>query len=126
MRTARRPPATSTTSSWRRSSGLGPPGLVCCHWDGDPGNNRLENLRWDTPKANCADTIRHGRQKFGEEAASKLLAEQVVEIRRLHARGVPISKLAADYAVTWPAIQKIVKGLSWRHLLPSFDPLNPS
>jgi hypothetical protein len=22
-----------------------PEGLVCCHWDGDPGNNRLENLR---------------------------------------------------------------------------------
>src|SRR4051794_35697091 len=24
-----------------------PPGLICCHWDGDPANNHLENLRWD-------------------------------------------------------------------------------
>lgn len=22
-----------------------PPGLICCHWDGDPTNNRVENLR---------------------------------------------------------------------------------
>jgi hypothetical protein len=37
-----------------------PDGLMCCHWDGDPANNRLENLRWDTPRANELDKIRHG------------------------------------------------------------------
>jgi HNH endonuclease len=28
--------------------GTCPPGLICCHNDGDPSNNRLLNLRWDT------------------------------------------------------------------------------
>ncbi len=107
-------------------SGPRPEGLVCCHWDGDPSNNRLTNLRWDTQKSNAADAIRHGRRKFGEEAGSVLLVDQVVEIRRLHGERVPIGKLAADYGVSWPAIQKIVKGLAWRHLLPSFDPQNPT
>jgi hypothetical protein len=37
-----------------------PEGLECCHWDGDPGNNRPGNLRWDTSSANLLDRQRHG------------------------------------------------------------------
>ena len=38
-----------------------PEGMECCHFpDRDPSNNRLENLRWDTHKANVADSIKHG------------------------------------------------------------------
>lgn len=40
--------------------GLAPDGMVCCHNDGDPSNNRLENLRWDTPSANMLDRVKHG------------------------------------------------------------------
>lgn len=36
-------------------------GLECCHNNGDPADNRLENLRWDTSKANSEDIARHGR-----------------------------------------------------------------
>lgn len=38
-----------------------PPGLECCHDDGNPGNNHVSNLRWDTHLANMADVRRHGR-----------------------------------------------------------------
>jgi len=38
-----------------------PPGLEGCHYDGDPKNNALTNLRWDTYEANRADMRRHGR-----------------------------------------------------------------
>jgi hypothetical protein len=31
-----------------------------CHADGDPSNNRLANLRWDTKPANAEDSIAHG------------------------------------------------------------------
>lgn len=37
-----------------------PPLMEGCHGDGDAGNNRLSNLRWDTKPANMADSIRHG------------------------------------------------------------------
>lgn len=37
-----------------------PPGYVGCHNDGDPTNNRLSNLRWDTQSANVRDAVRHG------------------------------------------------------------------
>lgn len=36
-------------------------GHDACHWDGDPSNNNIENLRWDTKSANMADKMRHGR-----------------------------------------------------------------
>ena len=35
-----------------------PEGKEACHNDGNQRNNRLDNLRWDTPKANAADRIR--------------------------------------------------------------------
>jgi hypothetical protein len=37
-----------------------PPGLDGCHWDNDPTNNHLTNLRWDTPGNNNLDKQRHG------------------------------------------------------------------
>lgn len=37
-----------------------PDGMEACHGDGDPDNNRLTNLRWDTRSANQMDSVRHG------------------------------------------------------------------
>lgn len=37
-----------------------PTGSVGCHNDGNPQNNALLNLRWDTQASNIADALRHG------------------------------------------------------------------
>jgi hypothetical protein len=37
-----------------------PSGMEACHGDGNPWNNALSNLRWDTRTANVADAKRHG------------------------------------------------------------------
>ena len=37
-----------------------PEGMECCHKDGNPENNRLDNLRWGTKSSNTKDSIRHG------------------------------------------------------------------
>jgi hypothetical protein len=34
--------------------------MECCHYDGDPANNRVGNLRWDTRSSNNLDAVRHG------------------------------------------------------------------
>lgn len=39
----------------------------CCHNNGTPDDNRLENLRWDTHLSNNKDRIRHGTYKRGAE-----------------------------------------------------------
>lgn len=41
-----------------------PDGMECCHNDGNPLNDRLENLRWDTKSANQLDQVLHGRHPF--------------------------------------------------------------
>lgn len=41
-----------------------PEGMEGCHNDGDMYNNVLSNLRWDTPKNNRADVIRHGNDPW--------------------------------------------------------------
>jgi hypothetical protein len=40
--------------------GPAPEGTVCCHNDGNSQNNRLSNLRWDTPSNNQLDSVKHG------------------------------------------------------------------
>lgn len=37
-----------------------PAGLYACHDNGVRDDNRLSNLRWDTPSANNLDQLRHG------------------------------------------------------------------
>jgi hypothetical protein len=54
-----------------------PPGLQCCHWDGVRTNNRLMNLRWDTPGANGADARRHRRER--ERVAFNRFCEDALE-----------------------------------------------
>lgn len=40
--------------------GCPPDGYYGCHNDGNPANNSLSNLRWDSPSGNNQDTVRHG------------------------------------------------------------------
>lgn len=41
-------------------------GQYGCHNDGNPRNNVLTNLRWDTPAANVRDRIAHGTYQDGQ------------------------------------------------------------
>lgn len=41
-----------------------PPGHVACHWNDDPADNRLENLRWGTSSDNARDAVRNGRNSM--------------------------------------------------------------
>jgi hypothetical protein len=95
-----------------------PKGMQACHNDGDTTNNRLGNLRWDTPKANMRDRDDHGRTARGERAhRAKLNPEKVRTIRARHARGgVTMAALAREYGVTFNAIRCIVNRQSWKHV----------
>lgn len=43
--------------------GAPPEGMMACHNNGNPTDNALSNLRWDTAKANAADTLAHGANR---------------------------------------------------------------
>lgn len=48
-----------------------PPGLVACHNDGNPSNNALTNLRWDTISGNARDKMLHGTDPHGSKTHCK-------------------------------------------------------
>lgn len=59
-----------------------PDGLVGCHGDGNPANNALRNLRWDTQKANVADALDHGTVARRERHGFSKLTEDAVRCIR--------------------------------------------
>lgn len=48
-----------------------PTGMQACHWDDDPSNNHLSNLRWDTPSNNMHDRVRNGRHQMARKTHCK-------------------------------------------------------
>lgn len=48
-----------------------PDGMEACHWDDDPANNLLSNLRWDTRSANRLDMVRNGRNHHANKTHCK-------------------------------------------------------
>jgi len=101
-----------------------PDGLEVCHNDGNPANNRPENLRYDTHKENNADKHLHGTQLQGTTITqSKLTEFEVLYLRYLHGKGgIPDRESTAlQYGVHAATIQKILSGKTWKHL-----PLEPT
>lgn len=74
------------------------------------------HIRWDTHTGNMADRLIHGTHNRGERhGASKLLSEQVVEIKRLRGRETGRS-LARRFGVHAATISDIHCGRIWSWL----------
>ena len=90
-----------------------PDGMECCHNDGNSFNNHLNNLRWDTPKNNHADKVKHGTTNRGERCGTaKLTLEQVNSIRKDNRLQRVI---AEEYGVRQSLISRIKNGVRWQH-----------
>jgi hypothetical protein len=96
-----------------------PPGMEACHWDGNKQNNALWNLRWDTSKANAADSIRLGRVKnqVGSNNGNAKLDEATVrEIKRFLAEGRSYRETIDRFGVTQNMVNQIKNGYRWQHV----------
>lgn len=97
--------------------GKRPPGTQCRHLDGNPGNNRLENLCWGSPAQNQADRLRHGTDLRGEKATcAKLTERDVREIRELVSSGKTQRLIAEEFGVTESNIRAVATKRTWRHV----------
>lgn len=98
------------------------------HKDFDTTNNKISNLEWVTSSLNlkhywasdkaveCSRNI-----PFGEDQhLSKLTEKEVLEIRTLFNEGNYISQssLARHYGIGEATLRQIIKGQTWKHLLP--------
>jgi hypothetical protein len=96
---------------------LGPrqPGQVVRHLNGNPADDRVENLAYGTHADNMVDSRVHGTYRpFGNKP--KLTASAVLSIREAHAAGASNASLARTYGVVPEAIRHVVLRLSWKHV----------
>ncbi len=92
-------------------------GLEVCHYDGNPLNNSLENLRWGTQKENSADRDRHGTTARGElNGGSKLTEDDVMQIRDLRVLGLTQQEIGDLFDVSQSMICNILLGKCWQHV----------
>lgn len=116
-----------------------PDGMEASHNNGRRADNRLENLRWGTPKENNADKLVHGTVLTGDRSpsrvnrhlmargeavyGSKLTAGQV-RVISMFASLAPAERpsmraIADTFGVGGSTVRDIWLGNRWRHVLPS-------
>lgn len=90
--------------------GTPPPGFECGHIDGNPKNNKVENLVWLTAKENTQHKFKH------KTMPGKINEKNVAAIRVLAASGKAQYKIAEQFGLSKGNISLIVSRKTWRHV----------
>lgn len=94
-----------------------PKGLHVCHNDGNKLNNQVSNLRYDTPKANSQDMVKHNTRGMGETSKTSILKEkEVIEIFLLAAQNKSHQEISNKFKVTTHTVRSILYRTNWKHL----------
>jgi len=97
-----------------------PDGMEACHNNGIKPDNRLENLRWDTKRANQLDRQQHGTWNFvcGEDSKKAKLTEKDVRmiIYMWRTREFKQYEIAKIYGIGADEVSRIVNKKRWKHL----------
>jgi len=94
-----------------------PPGMTCCHNNGNTSDNNIENLRWDTPKSNKQDSFDHGTVAMGSRnGRAKLNELQVKEMRSRYDSGESTRSIALAFGVSDSCAYVITRRKWWKHV----------
>lgn len=97
-----------------------PEGMEACHFpDPNPGNNRLDNLKWGTPKENAEHRAIHGHQHSmpGEQHPNAVLTEaQVAEIRSLKGT-LSQREIGKRFGIHQVQVGRIQRGERWKNVV---------
>lgn len=92
-------------------------GMQGAHRDGDKANNRLDNLRWDTPTGNAADKIEHGTLLIGSgHPNSKINEEMAATIKRMLLSGDRQADISRTLDVHISCVANIAQDKAWKHV----------
>jgi len=92
-----------------------PPGLEASHKDGDPSNNHVSNLVWESHLKNVRRKIDHGTVAKGiNNGRAKLTWKKVSLIRYLaREKNLSQSSIARRFRVNKSTIAAIVSNRTW-------------
>lgn len=106
--------------AWIVANGVIENGLHVCHHCDNPACVNPEHLFLGTPADNCADKIRKGRMRWGnnpkrgaDAPQAKLTEEQAKEIIFASGSGTEIAK---RYGISQQSVCDIKNGRRWKHL----------
>lgn len=90
--------------------------LMVRHLNGNPIDNRPDNLAWGTAKENAHDRYAHGTMLFGEDCpTAKLTKKQVKKMREYYAAGFRVREIARIFPmVNFTTVGTICHGKTWR------------
>jgi hypothetical protein len=105
--------------SWILHFGPIPDGLLVCHRCDNPPCVNPQHFFLGDDAANSADRKRKGRGRpaYGERSGTaKLVAANVIEIRRRRASGESTASIGRDFGVTNSMVSHICTRRAWRHI----------
>ncbi len=106
--------------AWIGPPPAGKPNVL--HFDGNPGNNHVGNLRYGTTKENHDDSKRHGTASTppahwgSTNPLAKLTESDIPVIRQLIIEGKTKSSIAKQFGVSGCTIYRIGSGKLWGHI----------
>ena len=87
------------------------------HIDGNPGNNRVDNLEWVTISANVQHAYETGLAKRGEDSVvAKLTEADVLRIVDCMIAKMSVVETAKMFGMSAAAISHIWNGKTWKHV----------
>lgn len=93
-----------------------PKGMYGCHKNGNRSDNRVENLKWATPKENQEDRVKHGNGQDGEANGScKMTAEKVRLLRAARRTGLTYDQLSEMFRTTRGNVHVICTMQTWKN-----------
>lgn len=95
-------------------SGPRPKGAFGLHKNGNPCDNRIENLYWGTPKQNGSDAVRLGESLPGEKHPNAKLTD--ADARMILDSPLTGAALGRKLGVNKETIYHIRNGRAWKHI----------
>jgi hypothetical protein len=102
-----------------------PEDMECRHLDGNPTNNRLDNLAWGYHWENMEDVQKHNKRKLTNTRHRERLDEDTAaKLWALRLMGFGSTGAAKFMDVPEHTVRNIFKGLAWNHVsgLPKYVP----